>query len=460
MEHHQPGHRRARPVRAAAGRPARAGRRAAARGSRDEERSSWELGTVTRGRSADHAPTRCVRQGRHVGRGPRRGRRRCCRSCSTSATSFLMSQICIYAVIALSLTVLTGWAGQVSLGQFGLVAVGAIVAAHLGTSVPLVLLLPFAGVVTAVVAVLVGLPALRVRGLYLAVSTLGFALLHADDGAGHPVLDRCPLVHTTRCAPACPTRSRRCSRAPTLFGLVLSLERAFAWFSLAVLVVVGPDGQGVARPRRRPPPGRGARQRDGGRRPPASRSCAPSSWPSRCRASWPATPGCASPSPTERISTEHLRPDGLDPGHLDGRDRRARLDPRRRARRRSTWSGCRPSSAPPRPSSSSPAASGSWPSSSTCPAAWPSCCSRFGDLVDRWASCAPGRGTGRPADPDRRRPRPRHRRPSSSPRRGRARGGRRVSRHGRGAGCGPARLEVRGRRRRRSAGCTPSTACR
>ena len=41
---------------------------------------------------------------------------------------FLMSQICIYAVIALSLTMLTGWAGQVSLGQFGLVAVGALVA--------------------------------------------------------------------------------------------------------------------------------------------------------------------------------------------------------------------------------------------------------------------------------------------------------------------------------------------
>ncbi len=56
--------------------------------------------------------------------------------------SFLIAQICIYAVIALSLTVLTGWAGQVSLGQFGLVACGALMAAHLGTSVPLVLLMP------------------------------------------------------------------------------------------------------------------------------------------------------------------------------------------------------------------------------------------------------------------------------------------------------------------------------
>ena len=54
--------------------------------------------------------------------------------------SFLMSQICIYGVIALSLTVLTGWSGQVSLGQFGLVAVGTDLAAHVGTSVPLILL--------------------------------------------------------------------------------------------------------------------------------------------------------------------------------------------------------------------------------------------------------------------------------------------------------------------------------
>src|SRR5439155_14688954 len=86
-----------------------------------------------------------------------------------------LSQVFIYAVIALSMTVLTGWAGQVSLGQFGLVAVGAMVAARL-PDWPILALLPFAGVVTALVSVGIGLPALRIRGLYLAVTTLGFAL--------------------------------------------------------------------------------------------------------------------------------------------------------------------------------------------------------------------------------------------------------------------------------------------
>jgi branched-subunit amino acid ABC-type transport system permease component len=77
--------------------------------------------------------------------------------------SFLMSQICIYAVIALSLTVLTGWAGQVSLGQFGLVAVGTDLAAHLSPGIPLIGLMAIAGVVTALVSVVVGLTALRIR---------------------------------------------------------------------------------------------------------------------------------------------------------------------------------------------------------------------------------------------------------------------------------------------------------
>ena len=154
----------------------------------------------------------------------------------STGNQFLLSQICIYAVIALSLTVLTGWAGQVSLGQFGLVAVGALMASHLGSSVPLVLLLPFAGAVTAVVAVLVGLPALRVRGLYLAVSTLAFGLWFM----GAVLNTTCwtvPLVgpaalHRTAQPPVDAHRPHRPSSASGW-----PRERAFAWFSLGVLVL-------------------------------------------------------------------------------------------------------------------------------------------------------------------------------------------------------------------------------
>ncbi len=153
----------------------------------------------------------------------------------STGRSFLLSQICIYGVIALSLTVLTGWAGQVSLGQFGLVACGALVATHLGSSVPLVLLLPLAGVVTAVVAVAVGLPALRVRGLYLAVSTLAFGLWLMPAVLDTPCWTL-PVVDKRLCTGLPQPQSTLLAR-PSFLGLSLSSERAFAWFSLAVLVL-------------------------------------------------------------------------------------------------------------------------------------------------------------------------------------------------------------------------------
>jgi branched-chain amino acid transport system permease protein len=153
----------------------------------------------------------------------------------STGQSYIISQMCAYGVIALSLTVLTGWGGQVSLGQFGLVAVGADLTAHLGTSVPLILLLPLAGIVTALVAVVVGLPALRVRGLYLAVSTLGFAWLMENSILATSCVTL-PLIHKTVCAGLPNPGSTLISR-PTFFGIQLFSERAFAWFSIVVLVL-------------------------------------------------------------------------------------------------------------------------------------------------------------------------------------------------------------------------------
>jgi ABC-type branched-subunit amino acid transport system permease subunit len=149
--------------------------------------------------------------------------------------NFLFSQVCIYAVIALSLTVLTGWAGQVSLGQFGLVAVGTLVAAHMGSSLPLPLVLLYAGAITAVVAILVGLPALRMPGLFLAVTTLGFALFMQEAVLATPCWT-VPLIHKMLCTGLPDPASTLISR-PDLFGLSLQSERSFAWFSLGVLLL-------------------------------------------------------------------------------------------------------------------------------------------------------------------------------------------------------------------------------
>ena len=85
--------------------------------------------------------------------------------------------IVIFCIVAVSLVILTGWAGQISLGHFGFVGVGAIVAARLSLTwnVDFFLILIAAAVAGAVVAVLIGIPALRLPGLYLAVTTLSFA---------------------------------------------------------------------------------------------------------------------------------------------------------------------------------------------------------------------------------------------------------------------------------------------
>ncbi|MBV9410412.1 MAG: ATP-binding cassette domain-containing protein, partial [Acidimicrobiia bacterium] len=90
----------------------------------------------------------------------------------------LLTYITLYAIIAISLVVLTGWAGQISLGQFAFVGLGAAVTAsllvHAGADFLLAMLA--AAFVGAVLAVLVGIPALRIQGLFLAVATLAFAV--------------------------------------------------------------------------------------------------------------------------------------------------------------------------------------------------------------------------------------------------------------------------------------------
>ena len=90
--------------------------------------------------------------------------------------------VAVFAMIGLSVIVLTGWAGQVSLGQMSFVAVGGAVGA-LATSewhVDLTVAIIVAGLAGAVTAVVVGLPALRLRGFYLAVTTLAFALASSN----------------------------------------------------------------------------------------------------------------------------------------------------------------------------------------------------------------------------------------------------------------------------------------
>jgi len=88
-----------------------------------------------------------------------------------------MTQVVIYTIVALGLGVLVGRVGLVSLGQAAVLAIGAWVAARLlfATSLPYEVVLLASGVITMILGTLVGLPALRMRGLYLALITLMLA---------------------------------------------------------------------------------------------------------------------------------------------------------------------------------------------------------------------------------------------------------------------------------------------
>jgi len=86
----------------------------------------------------------------------------------------LACQVFLACIGSLSLMLLTGYAGQISLGHAGLIAAGAFTVGILfrETNAPFWITLPAAALVGALLGIIFGLPSLRLRGLYLAVSTL------------------------------------------------------------------------------------------------------------------------------------------------------------------------------------------------------------------------------------------------------------------------------------------------
>ncbi len=101
----------------------------------------------------------------------------------------ILTQLLVFGLAALGLNLLTGYAGQVSLGTGGFMAVGAYSCYNLVLrlpEIPLVLSILLSGLFAALVGMLFGLPGLRIKGFYLAVATLSaqFFLLWIFDHVG------------------------------------------------------------------------------------------------------------------------------------------------------------------------------------------------------------------------------------------------------------------------------------
>jgi branched-chain amino acid transport system permease protein len=90
----------------------------------------------------------------------------------------LFSVALVWAIVGVSLVELTGWGGHISLGQFAIVGVGAIVFGNIATrwNIDMFVMLLIAGAFGGFIALLVGLPALRIQGPFLAATTLAFAV--------------------------------------------------------------------------------------------------------------------------------------------------------------------------------------------------------------------------------------------------------------------------------------------
>ncbi|HET9732348.1 MAG TPA: ATP-binding cassette domain-containing protein [Acidimicrobiales bacterium] len=118
----------------------------------------------------------------------------------SNASAVILSTILAFSIVGISVGVVTGLGGQLSLGQFAVAAAGAVVSFHVSRLAPFPVALLYAGLAGAAVSTVIGIPAMRLKGLLLTVTTLGFALMTSDWGLqqrwalGESILPRHPIL--------------------------------------------------------------------------------------------------------------------------------------------------------------------------------------------------------------------------------------------------------------------------
>ena len=93
--------------------------------------------------------------------------------------AYMFNLILINIIVAVGLNILTGFTGLISLGHAAFMAIGAYTSAILTMklSVPFWLALPTSGILTGLIGFVVGLPSLRLTGIYLALATMAFGFV-------------------------------------------------------------------------------------------------------------------------------------------------------------------------------------------------------------------------------------------------------------------------------------------
>lgn len=151
-------------------------------------------------------------------------------------TSLVISMM-IAAIGAIGLNLLTGTTGLISFGQAGFLAVGAYSTAVLSADYgwPLWACLPAGGSVAAVFGLIVGIPSLRLKGLYLAITTLAFSII-----INHLILSAEGVTHGS---------SGVSTPEPALFGYAFDSDQKFYYLVLVLLVMATLGSANIKRSR-------------------------------------------------------------------------------------------------------------------------------------------------------------------------------------------------------------------
>lgn len=149
----------------------------------------------------------------------------------------LLIQIGYYAIAALGLNILVGSTGQISIGHGAFFGVGAFGSAWLSNSfgIPVILAIPLAGVMATAVGLVAGIPALRIKGLYLAIATLAAQFIledlfsRAEWFTGGPAGTMAPEI--------------------SIFGYIFNTDQSYFYIVLFFLVVMFLAGANMLRSR-------------------------------------------------------------------------------------------------------------------------------------------------------------------------------------------------------------------
>ncbi len=150
---------------------------------------------------------------------------------------YMANLVGVAIVAAVGLNILTGFAGQISLGHAAFVGIGAYTAAILTTrlGMPFLLCLPLSGLSAAVFGLIVGGPSMRMKGLYLCIATLAaqvifeFVFVHWESMTGGIRGINLP--------------------APTVLGISLDNEFKFYFVTLAVVIICVAAARNIFRTR-------------------------------------------------------------------------------------------------------------------------------------------------------------------------------------------------------------------